>query len=159
MLRITHIKWDVTDGAEEMSPEDIDGVLSTLPTIIVIDNTDLKKYDITENCTDEEELNDAISDYLSDEYGFLHDGFTVDYDFEPTVVKLVECSDHNVVYGAVKLENVTFKEVQDEIYKIKNDPYFLDEYPDWTIKDVFAEFPKNWKCELINIDSVAMLEI
>ena len=67
MMRAVNIKWDVTDGAEDMTKEDMDEILSTLPTEVEIPD-----YLITD---DEDDLLDDVSDWLSDEYGFCHDGF------------------------------------------------------------------------------------
>ena len=66
-MRAVRIKWDVTDGAEDMTKEDMDEILLTLPTEVEIPN-----YLITD---DEDDLLDEVSDWLSDEYGFCHDGF------------------------------------------------------------------------------------
>lgn len=60
-MKAINIKWDVTDGAEDMTQEEINEILESLPTEI----------DIPEGMTDEDE----ISDYLSDETGFCHLGF------------------------------------------------------------------------------------
>ena len=66
-MKAINIKWDVTDGAEDMTKEDMDEILLTLPTEVEIPN-----YLITD---DEDDLLDEVSDWLSDEYGFCHDGF------------------------------------------------------------------------------------
>ena len=66
-MRAVNIKWAVTDGAEDMTKEDMDELLLTLPTEVEIPN-----YLITD---DEDDLLDEVSDWLSDEYGFCHDGF------------------------------------------------------------------------------------
>ena len=66
-MRAVNIKWDVTDGAEDMTKEDMDEILLTLPTEVEIPN-----YLITD---DEDDLLDEVSDWLSDKYGFCHDGF------------------------------------------------------------------------------------
>lgn len=60
-MKAINIEWDVTDGAEDMTQEEINEILESLPTEI----------DIPEGMTDEDE----ISDYLSDETGFCHLGF------------------------------------------------------------------------------------
>ena len=65
-MKAINIKWDVTDGAEDMTKEEMDEILSTLPTEV-----EIPSYLIT----DEDDLLDDISDWLSDEYGFCHDGF------------------------------------------------------------------------------------
>ena len=66
-MRAVNIKWDITDGAEDMTKEDMDEILLTLPTEVEIPN-----YLITD---DEDDLLDEVSDWLSDEYGFCHNGF------------------------------------------------------------------------------------
>ena len=66
-MRAVNIKWDVTDGAEDMTKEDMDEILLTLPTEVEIPN-----YLITD---DEDDLLDEVSDWLSDEIGFCHNGF------------------------------------------------------------------------------------
>ena len=60
-MKAVNIKWDVTDGAEDMSQEEINEVLESLPT----------EVDIPTGMWDEDE----ISDWLSDEFGFCHYGF------------------------------------------------------------------------------------
>ena len=66
-MRAVNIKWDITDGAEDMTKEDMDEILLTLPTEVEIPN-----YLITD---DEDDLLDEVSDWLSDEIGFCHNGF------------------------------------------------------------------------------------
>lgn len=65
-MKAINIKWDVTDGAEDMTKEEMDEILSTLPT-----EAEIPSYLIT----DEDDSLEDISDWLSDEYGFCHDGF------------------------------------------------------------------------------------
>lgn len=59
--------------------------------------------------------------------------------------RLVECSDHDVIYGILSVKNVGLEEVQKKICEIKNDEKFLEENPDWTIGDVLENFPEDWK--------------
>ena len=66
-MKAVNIKWDVTDGAEDMTKEDIDEILSILPTEVEIPD-----YLIT---NDKDDLLDNVSDWLSDEFGFCHDTF------------------------------------------------------------------------------------
>lgn len=65
-MKAINIKWDVTDSAEDMTKEEMDEILSTLPTEV-----EIPSYLIT----DEDDSLEDISDWLSDEYGFCHDGF------------------------------------------------------------------------------------
>lgn len=65
-MKAINIKWDVTDGAEDMTQEEMNEVLETLPTEIEVPNY---------LGDDEDEFLDNVSDWLSDEFGFCHDGF------------------------------------------------------------------------------------
>lgn len=65
-MKAINIKWDVIDGAEDMTKEEMDEILSTLPTEV-----EIPSYLIT----DEDDSLEDISDWLSDEYGFCHFGF------------------------------------------------------------------------------------
>lgn len=62
-MRATNIKWDVTDGAEEMTQEEINDLLSCLPTEVEIPEGIDK---------------DEVEDWLSDEYGYCHYGFILE---------------------------------------------------------------------------------
>ena len=60
------------------------------------------------------------------------------------IARLVECTDDNMLYGILMVEDVNADEVQKKISEIKN--RFYDEgFEDWTIDDVFMEFPNEWK--------------
>jgi hypothetical protein len=61
-MKATNIKWD-TDGY----------VIEWLPTIVEI------PQDIVDEMEDENDT-DAITDYLSDEYGFCVEGYDLDTD-------------------------------------------------------------------------------
>ena len=63
------------------------------------------------------------------------------------IIRIVECSDWNTIYGYLKIKDVSAEDVQSKIYEIKNDERFLEEHPDWTVEDVLNEFPDEWKWE------------
>lgn len=83
MLHISNIKWDVTDGAEEMTKKEIKEILASLPKSVDIDKKNLDKYDIDED-SDRDEITEAASDYLSDTYGFGHYSFDIEDDSAST---------------------------------------------------------------------------
>ena len=58
-MKLININWDTDE-------EDVD-----LPNEVEIPN------EIIEGFNDEEELLDYLSDWLSNEYGFCHDGFNI----------------------------------------------------------------------------------
>jgi hypothetical protein len=63
-----NIQWDKTDG--EGNPIDVD-----LPNDVAVSFSELQAVeDIADNATDEEIL-EALSDYLTDKYDFFHGGF------------------------------------------------------------------------------------
>ena len=70
MYEATNINWDVTDGAEEMTEEEIQEVLLTLPAEVEIPSN------ITDNAEDDD-VEENISDWLSDTYVFCHNGFDI----------------------------------------------------------------------------------
>lgn len=69
------------------------------------------------------------------------------------VARLVECSDYDEVYGILRVENVSAREVQDKIYEIKN-RFYEDGFEDWTIEDVLDEFPQEWEWDYEDEDEV-----
>lgn len=60
------------------------------------------------------------------------------------VARLVECSDYDVQYGILTVENVSVEEVQKKIYEIKN-RFYNEGFEDWCIEDVMMEFPEEWE--------------
>lgn len=68
-FEVSKIKWDVTD--DDMSKKEQKEILATLPKKVIVTITD---YDV-EDLNDEEEVEEYIADYLSDEYGYCHNGF------------------------------------------------------------------------------------
>ncbi len=63
-----NIQWDKTDG--DGIPIDVD-----LPNEVAVSFSEIQKAEsIADNATDKE-IQDALSDYLTDEYSFLHCGF------------------------------------------------------------------------------------
>lgn len=77
MLKITNIKWDITDGAEDMTPEENSEVLESLPKEVYI-KAPYDNDDILENSGLYNELCEEISNYITNEYGFCHTGFNVE---------------------------------------------------------------------------------
>lgn len=69
-MKATNINWDVTDGTEEMTEDEIQEVLSTLSTEV-----EIPSY-ITDSAEDDD-IEEIISDWLSDTYGFCHNGFDI----------------------------------------------------------------------------------
>lgn len=69
------------------------------------------------------------------------------------IARIIECSDHDVQYGILTVDNVTLEEVQNKIYEIKRK--FNDEgFNDWCIYDLFEEFPWEWIYTRTDCDDV-----
>ena len=68
-MKAVNIKWDVTDGVEDMTQEEMNEVLETLPTEVNIPDS------LIDEEFDEDYYYSDISDWLSNEYGFCHFGF------------------------------------------------------------------------------------
>lgn len=73
-VKISNIQWDVADGVEELSNEEKNEIRSSLPTKVNLMIDDLSNYDVDANSSDEE-IADAVSEWLSDKYEFCHKGF------------------------------------------------------------------------------------
>lgn len=73
-MKATNIRWDVTDGTETMSQEEINEILGALPTEVEIPDNLTQVY--------EDDAFDYyypdISDWLSNEFGFCHYGFQIE---------------------------------------------------------------------------------
>lgn len=78
-IKIFNIKWDVADDTEELSNQEKNEILSSLPTEINIMLDDLSNYDINAKSS-EDEIADAVSEWLSDKYGFCHQGYNLEED-------------------------------------------------------------------------------
>lgn len=117
MLKAINIKWD-TDGDME--------VLNELPTEMIIPNELEGLYK-----KDREYALEEISDWLSDETGFCHDGFEV--------VKVI-----------------TKESVENELYDFFNDKMETGDAPE--IEGVWKQYdPAN--CNIIAIDCVSGKQI
>lgn len=68
-MKAINIKWDVTDGEEDMAESEIKEILGTLPTEVEIP----KEIDFE----DVSDWLDDVSDWLSDRYGFCHFWFDI----------------------------------------------------------------------------------
>ena len=60
-----------------------------------------------------------------------------------TIAKLVECTDRDVIYGILRVENADANEVQKKIYEIKN-RFYEEDNDCWTVEDVLDNFPNEW---------------
>ncbi len=62
------------------------------------------------------------------------------------IARLVECTDYDVTYGILTVDNVSADEVQKKIYEIKQK--FLSEgFDDWTVEDVLMQLPWEFSYE------------
>lgn len=74
------------------------------------------------------------------------------------VARLVECSDYDMQYGILTVENVSAEKVQEKIYEIKHK--FNDEgFDDWTLDDVFMEFPEEWEWDYMQTTCADVIEV
>lgn len=84
MIIVKNIKWDVTDGAEDTTPEEDAEILESLPQKIEVSTEDVDpaEYGLPvdadlETILQNDDFIEAISDFISDEYEFCHAGFDV----------------------------------------------------------------------------------
>ena len=64
----------MADGVEELSNEEKNKIRSSLPTKVDLMIDDLSNYDVDANSSDDE-IADAVSEWLSDKYEFCNKGF------------------------------------------------------------------------------------
>ncbi len=77
-MKVINIEWDVAEDANNPTEEEIK-ILKTLPTELDVENDldiDVNEYD------GYDDLEDAISESLSNIYGYCHNGFTLDSDLK-----------------------------------------------------------------------------
>lgn len=59
-------------------------------------------------------------------------------------VRVVECSDHDILYGILDIDgSVDIRELQQKIYEIKA-KFESEGRTDWTVEDVIEELPQEW---------------
>lgn len=73
-MKAINIKWDITDEVEEITQKEQNEILASLPKEV-----DLSTEFSVEDYDDEEEMLDDISDWLSGNYGYCHNGFELEY--------------------------------------------------------------------------------
>ena len=74
------------------------------------------------------------------------------------IASLVECSDHDMQYGVLTVENVSAEEVQNKIYEIKA-KFYAENFDDWTLDDMFEEFPEEWEWDYVQTCNEDVIEI
>lgn len=70
-------------------------------------------------------------------------------------MRVVECSDYKVTYGILVIEDVSVNEVQEKVNALKTQ--IASEIEDWTIEDVFSQFPDNWKWKFVHGDMAIII--
>lgn len=73
-MKAINIKWDITDEVEEITQKEQNEILASLPKEV-----DLSTEFSVEDYDGEEKMLDDISDWLSDNYGYCHNGFELEY--------------------------------------------------------------------------------
>lgn len=72
-IKVYDIQWfyNYEEFLDEMTQEEYDEQFNSEPTEMIVDVTD---WGVDEN--DIEEIEDYLSDYISDESGYYHEGFS-----------------------------------------------------------------------------------
>lgn len=78
-MKAVDIKWDVVDEAKDMTKEEVDEILKTLPTEVEIPKHLFETSEKIEIETEFDYYYPDISDWLSNEFGFCHYGFEVEF--------------------------------------------------------------------------------
>lgn len=97
-MKVKNIEWIVSDETEENSFRNDAEILASLPNEVELPvDLSLDDYD------DEDEFYDAISEWLSDTYGYLHNGYDVAIIYseekptEEIKIKLDSCSESSLL--------------------------------------------------------------
>ena len=70
--------------------------------------------------------------------------------------RLVDCADYKAVYGILTVEGVDVETVQNMLWDIKGDLWQLEDF-DWTLDDVFSNFPSDWEWSFEDGDNVLQI--
>ena len=72
--------------------------------------------------------------------------------------RLVECSDHDVQYGILTVERISIEAVQNKIYEIKS-RFCEENFDDWTLDDLFEQFPEEWEWGYMQTTYADVIEV
>ena len=77
-IRVYDIKWfyNYEDHKDDQTKEEYDATFNAEPTEMIVDVTD---WDFGEIVDDVDSVEDDLSDYISDESGYYHEGFKWEY--------------------------------------------------------------------------------
>ena len=75
-IRVYDIKWfyNYEDHMDDQSKEEYDATFNAEPTEMIIDTTDWDEKHLQEDW-----IEDSISDYISDESGYYHEGYSYEW--------------------------------------------------------------------------------
>ena len=81
-IRVYDIKWfyNYKDHMDNQTKEEYDKTFNAEPTEIIIDTTDWNEKHLQEDW-----IEDSISDYISDESGYYHEGYSYEWVKEETI--------------------------------------------------------------------------
>ena len=75
-IRVYDIKWfyNYEDHKDDQTKEEYDATFNAEPTEMIIDTTDWDEKHLQEDW-----IEDSISDYISDESGYYHEGYSYEW--------------------------------------------------------------------------------
>ena len=81
LIRVYDIKWyyNYHDHTDQLK-EEYDATYNAEPTEMIIDVSDWDEEDLQDDC-----IEDRISDYISDESGYYHEGYSFEWVKEETI--------------------------------------------------------------------------
>ena len=99
---------------------------------------------------------EAYEDETLDEFYHTRFGYTEEEQVEKLAYLLAECTDDDEIYRVLVFDaKITRKEIQDEIYRIKQ--HFYDEdFDGWCVEDVLEELAKKYDFEDYGFDKVVV---
>lgn len=112
-IRVYDIKWFYNyEDHTDQPKEEYDATFNAEPTEMIVDVTD---WDFGEIVDDVDSIEDDISNYISDESGYYHEGFSYEWVREETKMEKFTEDELSVINYTLKS---LLKVVQEELEKI-----------------------------------------
>ena len=128
-IRVYDINWFYNyEDHTDILKEEYDATFNAEPTEMIIDVSDWDEEDLQDDC-----IEDRISDYISDESGYYHEGYSFEWvkesikiELTPQEIKVIQKAlktdqyiIERVINGDQVLDEATLKEAIDSILLMK----------------------------------------
>ena len=105
-IRVYDINWFYNyEDHTDIPKEEYDATFNAEPTEMIIDVSDWDEEDLQDDC-----IEDRISDYISDESGYYHEGYSFEWVKESTKIELTP-QEIKVIQKALKTDQYIIERV------------------------------------------------